>query len=60
MADDKSKRGSQDRARINLDQQHEIDYWTDKFGVTPEQLRDAIGKVGNSAEAVERELEKAA
>jgi predicted double-glycine peptidase len=27
-----------------------------KFGVTPADLREAVKKVGNSAEAVEKEL----
>jgi hypothetical protein len=33
-------------------------YWTQKFGVTAADLRDAIKKVGNSAKAVEAELDK--
>jgi hypothetical protein len=56
MAEDRDITG----ATISLDHQQEINYWTDYFGVTPEQLREAVGKVGNSAEAVERELAKAA
>ena len=55
MADDPSKRGPQDRSRISSED-HEVRYWSQKFGVTPEQLKAAVRKVGNSAKAVEREL----
>ena len=56
MADDKTVRGARDRARINVNQDYELRYWTEKFGVSAERLRAAGDKVGVSAEAVEREL----
>lgn len=56
MADDKSKSGGQDRKRINLNEDYEARDWAAKFGVTPEQLRQAVAKVGNQAEDVERHL----
>jgi hypothetical protein len=59
MVDDRSKRGPQDRSRINLDQDYEVRYWSKKFGVTPDILRAAVEKVGNSADAVEQELNAA-
>jgi predicted double-glycine peptidase len=49
-------KGEQDRSRINLSEDYEVRYWTQKFGVTAADLRDAIKKVGNSAKAVEKEL----
>lgn len=55
MADDRPKRGPQDRIRINLSN-CEVRYWSEKFGVTAEALKAAIAKVGNSARAVENEL----
>jgi Zn-finger nucleic acid-binding protein len=58
MADDPSKRGPQDRSRISLSEDYEVRYWSQKFGVTPEVLRMAVEKVGNSAEAVEKEIDK--
>jgi len=60
MSDDTSKRGPQDRSRINLSEDYEVQYWSQKFGVTPERLREAVHKVGNSPEAVEKELKRAA
>ena len=60
MADDKTKKGPQDRSKINISEDHEVRYWSDKFGVTPDQLRNAVKKVGNSADAIERELKRVA
>jgi hypothetical protein len=52
MADNPKQRGPQDRARINLSQDHEIAWWTGKFGVTEEQLRHAVKLVGDKADDV--------
>ena len=60
MSDDTSKRGPQDRRRINLSEDYEVQYWSQKFRVPPERLREAVHKVGNSPEAVEKELKRAA
>jgi hypothetical protein len=56
MSDDKSIRAPQDAARINVNEDYEVTYWTNKFGVSEQQLRDAVAKVGVGAEAVGREL----
>ncbi|KQY35507.1 hypothetical protein ASD38_02825 [Caulobacter sp. Root487D2Y] len=56
MADNLQDRGPQDRARVNVNEPHEVSYWTRKFGVTPDQLRDAVTEVGVSADAVEQAL----
>jgi len=58
MPDDKTKRGPQDRAKTNVQEKYEMDYWSRKFGVTPDQLRNAVKKAGPSAAAVERELKR--
>lgn len=58
MADDLKNRGAQDRARISMTEEHEVRYWTHALGVSREQLAAAVAKVGNSAEAVRRELGK--
>ena len=60
MPDDKSKRGGQDRSRINMNERYEVEYWKKKFGVSEEELRAAVARVGSSAEAVERQLKKKA
>lgn len=56
MADDKTPRGPQDSSRIAIGEDYEVKYWTDKFGVSPEKLQEAVNAVGNSAGAVEAHL----
>jgi hypothetical protein len=56
MSDDKSKSQGQDRQRINVNQDYELRDWSKKFGVTPEELKRAVAKVGDRAVDVEREL----
>jgi hypothetical protein len=56
MADDPKQRGPQDRSRINVEQDYELQYWTQKFGVSSDKLREAVKQVGPSADAVERHL----
>ena len=56
MADDTSKRGPQDAQRISLGQEHEVRYWTGKFGVSKEKLAAAVQAVGPMADDVERHL----
>jgi hypothetical protein len=56
MADDLKNRGVQDRARINLNEQHEVRYWTKELGVDEDQLRTAVAAVGVSAKAVRQFL----
>lgn len=58
MADDLTKKGPQDRARISLSERHEIRYWVEALGVTEDELRAVVEKVGNSASAVREALKK--
>jgi len=60
MPDDPTKKRPQDSSRINTNEKYELQYWAEKFGVTPERVRQAVEKVGNSAEAVEREIKRVA
>jgi hypothetical protein len=59
MSDDKTKAHPQDRIRVNVNEQYEVQYWTKKWGVTPEQLRAAVQKVGPMVKAVAAELQRA-
>ena len=56
MSDDKTHTRTPDRDRINLSEDYEVRYWTEKFGVTAEQLREAVEAVGSSADAVRKRL----
>jgi len=58
MSDNLSNRGSQDRSRINVNEQHEIRYWTQTLGVTEQRLREAVAAVGVSVEKVRAHLSK--
>ncbi len=58
MSDDLSKRGPQDRSRINVNEAHELRYWTQALGVTEAKLREAVKAVGPSATAVREHLGK--
>ena len=61
MSDVKTKRGRrQDRSKINVNEDYELSYWTKKFGVTRDEFREAVKKVGPSAANVERDLKRAA
>lgn len=58
MADDLSNRGPQDRSRVNVNETHELRYWTKELGVTEAQLRAAVAAAGTSAQAVRNYLGK--
>ena len=58
MADNLKDRGPQDRARINVNEDWELRYWTKELGVNEDRLRKAVEKVGASADAVRKELAK--
>ena len=56
MADDLKDRGPADRSRVNVNEEWELRYWTDRFGVSEARLRAAVERVDVSVEALEREL----
>lgn len=56
MSDDLNKKGAQDRSRINMNEDHEVAYWTEKFNVTREELQRAVDQAGSSADAVAQVL----
>ena len=58
MADSSKDRGQADRSRINLHQEHEVQYWTHALGVTREELENAVKEVGVMAADVRRKLKK--
>ena len=54
MSDNKSKTGSPDRDRISTSEDYEVQYWSEKFGVSREELIDAVKVSGsNSPDKVE-------
>jgi Protein of unknown function (DUF3606) len=41
---------------INIGDPDEVQYWSDKLGVSKERLTETVRKVGDSVVAVQREL----
>jgi len=56
MSEDSGKRGGQDRKRINVHHDYDLRNWSRKFGVSKQDLKDAVRAVGNDAADVERHL----
>lgn len=56
MADNLKKRGGQDRQRINVTEDYELQDWSQKFGVSKDRLKEAVAAVGDRAEKVEKYL----
>ncbi|WP_426164800.1 DUF3606 domain-containing protein [Sandarakinorhabdus sp. DWP1-3-1] len=58
MADDRTKRGPQDAARVNINEDYEVRYWAEKWGVSRAELEAAVRQAGTGADAVARALGK--
>jgi hypothetical protein len=56
MSDNKNNIGNPDRERISLSEDYEIQSWSKRFGVSREELVNAVKRVGNSARKVEEFL----
>lgn len=55
----KSNRGrSQDRSKVAGGQQHEVNYEKEKMNVSAKEVKEAVKKVGNQREKVEKNLGK--
>ena len=52
MVDDLTKKGSEDRSRINVNEDNEVRYWTRELCVTEARLREAVVEVGGNVIAV--------
>jgi hypothetical protein len=58
MPDNLKIRGPEDSTRVNIHEDHEVRYWTEKWGVTRQQLADAVKKAGVKAADVAKHLGK--
>jgi hypothetical protein len=59
MADDKSKRGGQDRSRVAGGQQYEVAYFARKHGLSMEEARRIIAEAGPSRDKADALAERA-
>jgi len=50
MADDKKKRGANDRSKVAGGEGYEVSYFAKKHSITTEQARDVIREIGNDRE----------
>lgn len=58
MADDLKETGRQDDQRINVDQDHELSYWSKELGVSREELRRAVEQAGPMVRSVRQHLNR--
>lgn len=58
MADNPSNRGSCDRSRVAAGQGYELRYFARKHGITTDQARQLIAKVGNDRAKLNAAAEK--
>lgn len=58
MADDMSYRGPADALRINVNEDHELRYWTKALNVSEAELRAAVADAGVMANDVRAHLGK--
>jgi hypothetical protein len=57
MADDPKKTAA-DRKRIDVSQDHECRCWSEKLGVSPFELKQAVEAVGPMVDDVTRHLDQ--
>ena len=58
MADDLTKRGKPDQIRVNVGEDWELRERSKEWNVTPQQIKDAVKKVGPMVKDVKKELGK--
>ncbi|HYD56288.1 MAG TPA: DUF3606 domain-containing protein [Burkholderiales bacterium] len=58
MADDPNEAGTQDDARIDVEQDQQLGYWSEKLGVSREELRKVIQATGPMVRDVQRHLRR--
>lgn len=58
MSADKNKAGATTGDRINRKEDFEVEGWARRLGVTPQELKRAMKKVGPMVDDVKKELGK--
>ena len=57
MSDDLRQTGKSDDTRININQDHEVSYWSQELGVSRDELQSAVAKVGPMVKNVRDHLQ---
>ena len=58
MSDDKNKQDGRDRSRVSGSEPYEVEYFARKHGISAEQARELIQRVGNDREELDRAAEQ--
>ena len=58
MPDNLQNRSGSDRQRIDVNEDYELRDWSKKFGVSKDQLKEAVQAVGDQADRVEEFLKR--
>ena len=58
MADNKKARGKADRSKVAKGESYEVAYFAKKHGISAEQTRDLIDKVGNDRATLTKAAKK--
>jgi Protein of unknown function (DUF3606) len=58
MADDPKQTGKPDDQRINVEQDHELSYWSKELGVSRDELRAAVQRAGPLVKNVRQHLNR--
>ena len=58
MPDDKSFVGGADRARVSAAEDYEVEAFARRHGMTPDEVREMVARIGNDRDALEREAAK--
>jgi hypothetical protein len=58
MPDDKSKRGTPDKRQVAGGEDYEVNYFAAKHGISLQQARDLISRVGNDRAKLNAAAEK--
>jgi hypothetical protein len=56
--DNKQQVGAPDRDRINVNEDYELQYWSETLGLSRDELQEAVKAAGTSVEKVKAYLNK--
>ena len=58
MADDTNQTGKPDDTRININQPHELRYWSGELGISENELRKIVANVGPMVKDVRQNVSR--
>ena len=58
MSDDKKNQDGRDRSKVSGTEDYEVEYLAKKLNVSADVVKEAIGKVGNNREDLERHIKE--